>query len=249
MRRRAALLSLALGLVSFACSGPPEVSPPPNAPRATSAEAAPPPVEKPPALRQGATFPPPKPYVIAPPRVVDVASACSGPELRLDATFEPCACQERDERLAPDGHVMVRAGTSCGAAHADEAGPAPKLTLTLEKPTVAPGGVARVTVTLENDGPRARRYRVADRRLAARLVHADGTVIPVGSGWDGSYREEALFALPPGGKAVLVLEAGTSAWTNEGKGTLSAPLPRGPYAVEVRLGSLGGTKLLPIEVR
>lgn len=249
MRRRAPLLSLALGLVSFACSGAPEVSPPPNVPHATSAEAAPPQVERPPALRQGATLPPPKPYVIPPPRVVDVAAACSGPALRLDATLEPCACHEIDERQEPDGHVARRAGTSCGAPHADEPGPPPKLTLALERPTVAPGGVARVTVTLENDGPRARRYRVDDRRLAARLVHADGTVIPVGLGWDGSYREEALFALPPGGKAVLVLEASTSLWTEAGKGTLSAPLPRGPYAVEVRLGSLGGTKLLPIEVR
>lgn len=249
MRRPAPLLSLSLALVSLACSAPPEASPPPNAPHATSAEATPPQVERPPALRQGATFPPPKPYVIPPPRVVDVAAACSGPALRLDATLEACACREIDEHLAPDGHVVRRAGTSCGAAHADEAGPPPRLTLALEKPTVAPGDVARVTVTLENDGPRARRYRVDDRRLAARLVHADGTVIPIGSGWDGSYREEALFALPPSGKAVLVLEASTSLWTEAGKGPSSAPLPRGTYAVEVRLGSLGGTKLLPIEVR
>lgn len=246
MRRRAPLLSLALGLVSFACSGPPEASPPPSTPHATSAEAAPPQVERPPALRQGASFPPPKPSVLTPPRVVDVAAACSGPELRLDATLEACACHEIDERLAPDGHVVRRAGTSCGAPHGDEAGPAPRLTLALEKPSVAPGGVARVTVTLENDGPRARRYRVEDRRLAARFVNADGSLLPAIHGWDGSYREEALVALPPGGKAVLVLEA---AATQEKPAAGKSPLPRGKYAIELRLGSLGGTKLVPVEVR
>ena len=28
-----------------------------------------------------------------------------------------------------------------------------------------------------------------------------------------------------------------------------SPLPRGKYAIELRLGSLGGTKLVPVEVR
>ena len=246
MRRRAPLLSLALGLVSFACSGPPEASPPPNAPHATSAKAAPPQVERPPALRQGASFPPPKPHVIPPPRVIDVPAGCEGAALRLDATLTSCACAEQDTKVAADGHVMVRAGTSCGAPHADEAGAPPRLTLTPESPTVAPGGVARVTVTLENDGPRARRYRVEDRRLAARFVNADGSLLPAIHGWDGSYREEALVALPPGGKAVLVLEA---AATQETPAAGKSPLPRGKYAIELRLGSLGGTKLVPIEVR
>jgi hypothetical protein len=181
--------------------------------------------------------------------VVDVAAACSGPLLLLDADLQACVCGEREEWLADDGHLVTRAGTGCGAPHEAEGGPPPKLTLALERPTVAPGGVARVSVTLENDGPLARRYRVHDRRLAARFVHADGTALPAVLGWDGTYREEALIALPPGGKATLVLEAEASMWPTRNGKYVRKPLPRGTYAIEVRLGSLGGTQRVPVEVR
>lgn len=251
MRRRsptssALLLALALSTLGLACSAAPEAAPPRSASPTESAPSAAPTVESVPSLRLGATFPPPKPHAVPVPRVIDVPAGCEGAALRLDATLTSCACAEQDTKVAADGHVMVRAGTSCGAPHADEAGPPPRLTLTPESPTVAPGGVARVTVTLENDGPRARRYRVEDRRLAARFVNADGSLLPAIHGWDGSYREEALVALPPGGKAVLVLEA---AATQETPATGKSPLPRGKYAIELRLGSLGGTKLVPVEVR
>lgn len=151
----------------------------------------------------------------------------------------------------PDGRMQHTAGKSCGLPHPDESGPAPRLTLQADSPSVTPGEVARVTATLVNDGPSARRYRVHDTRIGARLVNADGTPLPrlEPPQWDGSYREEALFALPPGGQAVLVLEAEASTWKTQGGSTARAPLPPGKYAIEVRLNSLGGTRLVPIEVR
>jgi hypothetical protein len=271
------LLVLAIGLGGPSCSRPPAASPTPlvvslapppasltppaaslavpaasptaSAAAVASAGATPPPVESATQLRRGTTFPPPKPRTLAPPRVVGVPAACSGPALLLDAKLEACVCGEPDEWLADDGHVVTSAGTGCGAPHADEAGPPPRLTLALERPTVASGGVARVSVTLDNDAPLARRYRVHDRRLAVRFMRADGTALPAVLGWDGSYREEALIALPAGGRAVLVLEAEASMWPARNGRYVRKPLPPGKYAIEVRLGSLGGTHLVPIQVR
>jgi len=187
-----------------------------------------------------------------PPRLIEVPAACSGPALRLEADLAACRCGEPGVLFEPDGRVQHTAGKSCGLPHADERGPAPRLTLQADSPAVAPGEVARVTATLVNDGPGARRYRVHDTRIGARFVQVDGTALPhhgdAGS-WDGSYREEALFALPAGGKAVLVLEAEASTWKSQGGSTARAPLPPGKYAIEVRLSSLGGTRLVPVEVR
>lgn len=186
-----------------------------------------------------------------PRRVVPIVTGCSGPALVLDATFSSCACDERDDYILADGSLVVRAGSSCGARHPEELGPPPRVTVSLSSNRVAPNETVTLAVVLANDTAASRRYRAIPRVASARFVRPSGEPIPtnMGSSTSGTYAEEALFELPPAGTATITLEATASISRYEGKRAVTVGLPPGAYAIEVDLGSLGGKKLLPVDVR
>ena len=181
-------------------------------------------------------------------RVSPVAAACRGSALELPPDLDPCACDKVQTFVSPSGSTSIRAGDWCGPPLDEEKGP-PETVARLEKVVLAPGEAARVRIVLRNPEAETRVYRARSRYLWARFVKPSGQLLStVGLGFS-HYSDEAMIELPPGGRANVVLELPGMVARWRGKEVVTAPLGPGAYAVEVDLGSLGGKRLLPVEVK
>jgi hypothetical protein len=181
------------------------------------------------------------------PRSSPVADACRGRALELPPDFEPCACDQVQTFVSPTGATSIRAGDWCGPRLDQEKGP-PETSVRLENVVLAPGEPARLRIVLRNPEAETRVYRARSRYLWARFVKPSGQLLStVGLGFS-HYGDEAMIELLPGGRANVVLEVPGMVARRRGKDIVTAPLGPGAYAVEVDLGSLGGRRLLPVEV-
>lgn len=180
-------------------------------------------------------------------RVSPVAAACRGGTIELPPDLEPCACDQVQTFIAPNGGTLVRAGDWCGPQVDEERGP-PEANVRLEKVVLAHGEAARVRIVLRNPDTELRVYRASRRYLHGRFVKPSGKELTMVGHGSGPYNDEAMIELTPGGTAELVLEVPARVARMRGKTFVNEPLPRGSYAVEVSLGSLGGTRLLNVRI-
>jgi len=167
----------------------------------------------------------------------------------LDAEMSACACHERDVQTLPNGQQTVRAAEVCaGRPSPDD--PRPTVTLSLESPYVCPTEAARVIVVFENPDTTPHVYRAIQRQALARFVQESGAPLARVALGSGPGNDEAMFELAPGGTATMLVEAPASpaVWL-DARTAARKPLKPGRYAIEVNLGSLGGRRLVPIEVR
>lgn len=180
-----------------------------------------------------------------PARVVPIAQACRGSRLVLDDELSACACEDI-ERFDHG----IRGGTWCGLPQSNESTEA-TIRVTTEREDLASGEDTSVVLTVTNPGPTTASYRAPTRFLWARFVAADGEVLPHSVFGSGRYREEAIFELAPKGTmtARIPVPGTYLRWKNE-EDMERAPLAPGRYAIEVRLGGLGGEerRLLPVVV-
>jgi hypothetical protein len=127
-----------------------------------------------------------------------------------------------------------------------------------ERSVLATGEGTRVVLRVRNPNVTAAAYRLATRHLWARLVGADGAPFKDASLSSGTYRDEALVELAPGGVFEVSLPvSGTYArFTGSGSSATAdrvedGRLAPGRYAIQVFVGGLGGAdaRLVPVEVR
>lgn len=142
----------------------------------------------------------------------------------------------------------MRAGDWCGPPLDEERGP-PETSARLEKVVLSPGEPARVRIVLRNPGAELRVYRARRRYLRARFVKPSGQLLSTAGLGSGPYNDEALLELSPGGTATIMLEVSAKVARWRGRDFVTEPLTPGSYAVEVDLGSLGGQRLLQVEVK
>ena len=181
-------------------------------------------------------------------RTSPVPSACRGRALELPPDLEPCACDKQQTFVSATGATSVRAGDWCGPPLDEEKGP-PDTTARLEKVVLASGEAARVRVELRNPTREVRIYRAMSRYSWARFVKPSGELLSMAGLSSGRYSDEALVELWPGGTATFWLEVPGQVPRERGKNVVLEPLPPGSYAVEVALGTLGGKRLLQVEVK
>ncbi len=177
-----------------------------------------------------------------------IAAACRGGTIELPPDLEPCACDKVQTFVSPSGSTSIRAGDWCGPPLDEEKGP-PQTSARLEKVVLSPGEPARIRIVLRNPDAELRVYRATRRYLWARFVKPSGQLLSTAGFGSGSYNDEAVLELSPGGTATVVLEVPGQVARWSGKDIITAPLAPGSYAVEIQLGSLGGKRLLPIEVK
>jgi hypothetical protein len=181
-------------------------------------------------------------------RTSPVPSACRRRALELPPDLEPCACDQQQTFVSATGATSVRAGDWCGPPLDEEKGP-PDTTAHLEKVVLASGEAARVRVELHNPTQEVRVYRASRRYSWARFVKPSGQLLSMTGLGSSSYNDEALVELWPLGTATFWLEVPGKVPRYRGKKVVLEPLPPGSYAVEVELGTLGGKRLLQVEVR